>query len=372
MRGPAMRYGALVGWFVVLFHAHAGSARANHRHPVRNEDALRSNIRTTMSIDNAEPWIGHAVKWIGRTPDRSRPEGGVILIARTTNGPGHDTSKNATRTEGHGALPVGQDLSPSGPRPRNRGPPNAGVTQVVGTCCVPVHRAAGTPKGGPRSVKTTKTPDQQNGQDRKQTNTAMNIALNLNRLNATRLAEKCRHIEERLTGNSRFPDPNPSLATVRATREALELAAAAALDGGRTAVATRRARERELRLLLKQLAGHVASIALGNEEAILSSGYDVKRRGTPAGEPGLPTDLEARPSLIAGRVDLRWRPVRNAFVYHVHHSADGESWTLRAVSTKARARILDLPSATEAWFRVEAIGPAGAGPLSDVASCRVY
>lgn len=200
----------------------------------------------------------------------------------------------------------------------------------------------------------------------------MNLALNIARLNATRLAEKCRHIEERLTGNARFPDPQPSVATVTAARTALELAAAAALDGGRTALATRRARERELRLLLKQLAGYVASIALGDEEAILSSGFDVKRRGAPAAEPGMPTDLEARPSLIPGRVDLRWRPVRDAFVYHLHHSADGETWTLRAVSTKARVRITGLASAADAWFRVEAIGPAGAGPVSDVASCRVY
>jgi hypothetical protein len=195
------------------------------------------------------------------------------------------------------------------------------------------------------------------------------------RLNATQLVEKCKFIEARMDGNPAFPDPTPKLSEIVAAREALETAITGALDGGRTAVAIRRERQKELKLLLDQLAGYVSSVAEGNALAILSMGFGVKRQGSPVGDLLAPADLQADISSFAGRVDLRWKPVRGAVAYHLYlcrtEPSASATWEQVAVSTRAATKVVGLTSGQTFWFRVAAIGTAGVGPLSEVAHTLV-
>jgi len=195
------------------------------------------------------------------------------------------------------------------------------------------------------------------------------------RLNATQLVEKCKFIEVRMDGNPAFPAPTPKRSDIVAAREALEAAITGALDGGRTAVAIRRERQKELKRLLDQLAGYVTSVAEGNTLAILSMGFGVKRQATPMGDLLAPTDLKADISAFKGRVDLRWKPVRGAVAYHLYlcrtEPSASATWEQVAVSTKAATKVVGLTSGQTFWFRVAAIGTAGVGPLSEVAHTLV-
>lgn len=197
------------------------------------------------------------------------------------------------------------------------------------------------------------------------------IKKNLSRLNATQLVDKSKFIEARMQDNPAFPDPVPALADITTARTTLEAAITAAMDGGRTATAIRRARARELKLLLDQLAGHVASLAEGNALAILGSGFEVRRTATPTSEPAAPTGLDATITAFAGRVDLRWKPVKHAVAYQVHLNrtdpADASAWQLAGISTRTSFRATGLAPASTTWFRVSAVGTAGIGPLSEVA-----
>ena len=201
------------------------------------------------------------------------------------------------------------------------------------------------------------------------------LVKNIRGLNASQVVSKVRFIEGRMKDNPAFPAPAPSLADIALAREALESAITAAKDGGRTATAIRRARQRELTLLLNQLGGYVSSIAEGNGLAILSSGFEVKRTGQPAGEPEPTRDLQAMISPYKGRVDLRWKPVKDAIAYHIHLSrtepTDDSGWELAGVSTKASFKLTGLDSAKTYWFRVAAIGTSGMGPLGEVAHSLV-
>jgi len=201
------------------------------------------------------------------------------------------------------------------------------------------------------------------------------IKKGLARLNATAMVARALFIEQRMTDNPAFPEPTPSLAEVATVREALSAAIIAAVDGGRTARAIRNARRADLKLLLDQLAGHVASRAEGNELAILSSGFEVRRRSAPLPELPAPMALRATLSAHPGRVDLLWDPVRGAVTYHIQVNRstpdDASAWELVAVSTKSRTSITGLASAKLAWFRVAAIGTAGISPWSDVAHTLV-
>lgn len=193
-------------------------------------------------------------------------------------------------------------------------------------------------------------------------------------LNAPQLLSRANFIFERMTGNPAFPDPTPSLSAVSDAITALQTAHVQAIDGGMTAMATRRAREAELRLLLDQLAGYVSSIAQGSEVGILSSGFGVVRPSSPAPEPTSPVDVRATMSEHVGRVDLRWSPVDVAVSYHTQWTSDPtneELWKLVAVSTRSQSKVTALSSGRVAYFRIAAIGTAGMGPWSQVVSTLV-
>jgi hypothetical protein len=180
-------------------------------------------------------------------------------------------------------------------------------------------------------------------------------------LNASQLVNKARLVVERMTGNTRFPDPTPKLSDVSLAVDALASAITDALDGGRKAIAIRRIRQRELKLLLEQLGGHVV--------AILSSGFTVRRKPSPAGEVAAPIGLQAAMSPIRGRVDLRWKAVRHALLYTVYVNSiapDQEAgWQQLGNTSKASFNATGLASAQVHWFRVCAHGTAGQGPSSD-------
>jgi len=195
------------------------------------------------------------------------------------------------------------------------------------------------------------------------------------KLTSAELAAKADFIVERMTGNAAFPDAASLLTVITAATATLRAAMRDALDGGRTATAIKYARHKELRLLLNQLAGHVASVAEGNELAILSAGFGVRKPGKPAPEPEMPADVRAYISDHTGRVDLTWAPVDPAVTYHIQWTAgdpsDEKAWQLVAVSTRSSAKVTGLPSGQVSYFRVAGIGTKGMGPWSQVASTLV-
>ncbi len=201
------------------------------------------------------------------------------------------------------------------------------------------------------------------------------IKKNLSRLSATGMVDRARLHEQRMKDNAAFPTPVPDLADIASARTALEAAITDAVDGGRTARAIRNARRGELKQLLDQLAGYVASVAEGNELAILSSGFEVRKRNTPLPEPPAPQGMNAVLSQHPGRTLLSWAPSRGAVSYHVQVNRvspdDATAWELVGVTTRSRYTVSGLASAKLHWFRVSAIGTAGMSPWSDPAQSMV-
>ena len=193
------------------------------------------------------------------------------------------------------------------------------------------------------------------------------------KLNATELVAKSLYIESRMDGNPDFPSPEPKLSDVTAAREALEASITLATDGGRSAHAQKRRDQLALRALLDRLAGHVVSVADGDEVMIRNAGWEVRRRTVPVGPLTPPTDVLARISSFTGRILLRWQAVPNAYTYQVYINdtdpADANAWQLTGVSSRAKHQVDGLTPGRFYWFRVNAVGSTGAGPLSDVARC---
>src|SRR5690606_21000657 len=158
------------------------------------------------------------------------------------------------------------------------------------------------------------------------------------RANATQLVERCLFIEERLTGNAAFPTLVPSLAEVAAKREALQKAITEAADGGRTAVANRERRRRDLTLLLHALAGDVKSQAGADEEKILSAGFYLRAGKRSAEGIPMPLRLRARITEQNGEARLDWAKTVGAAVYVVEHNGvspdDATAWKQVAETTR--------------------------------------
>lgn len=195
------------------------------------------------------------------------------------------------------------------------------------------------------------------------------------RLSARDLVLRALFIEGRLQGNAAFATLSALLLEVAEKRQALEEAITAVADGGRTAVALREKRKRELKEVLDRLAAGVASIAGDDEELIRKAGF-FPRRSVRTSE-GLPTPLKlrARISDHTGEALLDWATTRGAAIYVIEHNGvspdDAGAWKQVAETTRIRHAVSGLAGAQVHWFRVRAIGTQGKSPWSDVAHTLV-
>jgi hypothetical protein len=195
------------------------------------------------------------------------------------------------------------------------------------------------------------------------------------RLSARDLVLRSLFIEGRLQGNAVFATLAAMLLEVAAKREALEEAIVLAADGGRTAVALREQRRRELKEALDRLAGVVASIAGTDEELILSAGFYVRNSSRSAEGLAMPLKLRARISEHTGEARLDWATTRGASIYVIEHNGvspdDASAWKQVGETTRIKHVVSGLASAQVHWFRVRAIGTPGRSPFSDVAHTLV-
>ena len=195
------------------------------------------------------------------------------------------------------------------------------------------------------------------------------------RLSPLDLVARSLFIEQRLTGNPAFSDLAAAILVVSAKREALEQAITDAADGGRTAIARRRAAQQEHFAELNKLADRVSSIAGSDPVLIQDGGFFI--RSTRSGIVEIPPPLKLRARLRdhKGEVLLDWATTPGASLYVIQHNGvspdDASAWKDVGETTRIRHVVKGLASAQEHWFRVRATGTKGSSPWSDVAHSLV-
>ena len=94
----------------------------------------------------------------------------------------------------------------------------------------------------------------------------------------------------------------------------------------------------------------------------------------PLGLLSAPTDVRAVATPYPGKLLLRYKGVKGRLVYEVYIcSGDPKveaDWSLYTSTGKNSLSISDLESGKEYFFRVLALGSAGASPASDVTSAK--
>jgi hypothetical protein len=189
------------------------------------------------------------------------------------------------------------------------------------------------------------------------TNVSKNFSTN--RYSDDALAMLVQHIIASMTGNTRFPTPDPTLALVQTGYTTFTTALAKAVGGTKQDTADKNAKREALVELLKKLADYVQRISAGAEVAILSSGFEVYKKPSPVGALPMPENFKVKVGINKGYVDLSCDAVAHASFYEFEYTdtpvTDASIWVKRT-STKKQLTIEGLQSGREYAFRVAAAG----------------
>jgi hypothetical protein len=197
------------------------------------------------------------------------------------------------------------------------------------------------------------------------------VKIGIARLNASETLLKASHVITQITGNANFPSPTPTILQIMNAHNALLKATDEAMGRDHEKVALRKIRHHEMKLLMSQLAYYVQDASGGDEEKIISSGFETV--APPSRVPLLlpPENLTAFPKWEPGKIMLRWKRIYKAHGYIVEmtegNPEDQTLWKPIAFPTKAKQLITGLKTGHVYWFRIKAINPAGVSGPSDPA-----
>ncbi len=180
-----------------------------------------------------------------------------------------------------------------------------------------------------------------------------------------------------MTGNALFTNPDPTLASLKATADALTTAttkAAEARAKAQIATMEQDAAEDALDTVLTQLGTYVEGATKGNEAGILSAGMAVKAAANASGPLPAPGPVSASTGDAPGEIDLLWPriPGAKSFViqYATDPSATDADWKFGGTSTKSSATVTSLAPGARLWFRIAATGTSGQSPWSSPVTAR--
>jgi hypothetical protein len=180
-----------------------------------------------------------------------------------------------------------------------------------------------------------------------------------------------RSILRAVTGNPRFPSPQPPLATLKAAVDALEAAETATRTRMLGTVQARDDRRLALVILLGQLCNHVQATADSDADhgasIIESAGIAVKKsRALPA------RVFAAKRGRVSGSVNLSAPKAGNRAGYEWAYSIDREkTWVSAPFTVRASTTVSGLEPGLMVHFRYRAVTKDGTGDWSQPVSAII-
>jgi hypothetical protein len=174
-----------------------------------------------------------------------------------------------------------------------------------------------------------------------------------------------------MTGNTSFPNPVPTLASVTAAINDLQTAETAALARTKGAVATRNEARTALVVLLEQLKAYIQAAADASPEngasIIQSAGVAVRKTPThPA------RIFEATPGDVSGVAKVVAPAAARRASYEWEYSLDGgKTWVTLPSTLQAKTSVTGLASGTAVQFKYRPVTKTGEGNWSPAVSVTV-
>ena len=186
------------------------------------------------------------------------------------------------------------------------------------------------------------------------------IKIEISSLDPPKKIQKGREIVIKMTNNKNFATPIPDLKVVSTCINEFESSYEAALDGGRTLKQIMYNKEKQFDLIFVQLAGYVESVAGGDEQKILSSGFEVRNPSTPGKRTdvvkagNLPGEVIVNAMLEPGEKTILhiWQYCIGAVPLDVDDkSKSANGWIEIDETSKANITIKGLTSGLKIWVR---------------------
>jgi hypothetical protein len=199
------------------------------------------------------------------------------------------------------------------------------------------------------------------------------IKLGLNHKNAVQRLAQGNAIKSALTGNPDFPLLDPPLSdldTVLAELEARLTERELTVKAAQAATESLRAAEAAYDIVITRMAAFAVSAVAGDAAKLERGGFALRREGTPTRQLAQVANLRVETNGFAGRLKLRWEPVRRAKVYQVQLSSDPQleaNWTTVDPSPSSTMTLDRLVSGQRIWVRVRGVARGIVGPWSQFA-----
>lgn len=170
-----------------------------------------------------------------------------------------------------------------------------------------------------------------------------------------------RNVVAKIKGNSKFCEPDVSIADLEATLNLLEARSVTAKSGGKEATALMHQTEDDLDNLLRKMARYVERVADGDGAILLSAGFNLAKKPSQPVRPEFSVELGEK----SGSVLLRRQAVEGAKSYIWQHcigdtpAPSDADWSIASVSVKVNTEIAGLTPLTKYWFRSAAVLSSG-------------
>ena len=172
-------------------------------------------------------------------------------------------------------------------------------------------------------------------------------------------------VHDGMLNNLAYPAPPVDMAGFKAGIDAYTAAAAAALDGGKSAMAERDKRRKDVIIMLRLLAHYVEAACKNDMKTFLSSGFVAASRGRTPAQPVAATSIVRVDQGKTGQLLVTIQAVARARSYELRYSPVPVAgaiinWTTILVpSTKPAAAINNLTPGANYAIQVRAFGKLG-------------
>jgi len=187
--------------------------------------------------------------------------------------------------------------------------------------------------------------------------------------------ERARLIVGKMTGNIYYTAPVPALVDITAAANALETAYNESRGRDKNKVVAKDLRRKELLFLVNQEGAYVQEASGGNEEKILSSGFDVRGANTPHPDrAGAVSNVRLSDGSNHGIIRIDWNKADHAVMYVVLTSLDpdfGKMQEPKGITTKTTKEVGTFEIGTRVWVKVIPFGREEMGPGSEPLSILV-
>jgi hypothetical protein len=185
------------------------------------------------------------------------------------------------------------------------------------------------------------------------------VDFSTNRYSDLELKNKADNIVICLTDNPKFVTLAPKAMQIKTQVEDFDSLLARMAQGNKQLTLAKNQSRNVLENSLGSAAIQVQDLSAGDEELIVSAGFDVKRKPTPVGMLERPDNVKANPGPTRGSLEISWNVVPGAYMYEMEYTESprtADSKTSRISTTKHKAVLDSLVRGQAYAIQVAAAG----------------